>query len=84
MAFVWIHMLWFSIWIGSGLERYPFGLLTMIVSLEAIFLSTFVIISQCSAARAATHRCPSLIEQHHPAIRERAGMSLDGTVSWSS
>src|SRR5215510_3878460 len=46
MAFVWIHVLWFSIWIGSGLEHYPYGLLTMIVSLEAIFLSTFVMISQ--------------------------------------
>ncbi len=33
-------------WIGFGVEHYPFGLLTMIVSLEAIFLSTFVMISQ--------------------------------------
>ena len=33
-------------WIGFGVEKYPFGLLTMIVSLEAIFLSTFVMISQ--------------------------------------
>src|SRR6185437_8916756 len=33
-------------WIGFGVENYPFGLLTMIVSLEAIFLSTFVMISQ--------------------------------------
>lgn len=32
--------------IGFGVEHYPFGLLTMIVSLEAIFLSTFVMISQ--------------------------------------
>ena len=46
MAFVYIHVLWFSVWIISGVERYPFGLLTMIVSLEAIFLSTFVMISQ--------------------------------------
>jgi uncharacterized membrane protein len=29
-----------------GFDSYPFGLLTMIVSLEAIFLSTFVMISQ--------------------------------------
>jgi uncharacterized membrane protein len=29
-----------------GVEKYPYGLLTMIVSLEAIFLSTFVMISQ--------------------------------------
>src|SRR5262245_65479883 len=46
MVFVWIHIVWFGIWIGSGVEHYPYGLLTMIVSLEAIFLSTFVMISQ--------------------------------------
>jgi uncharacterized membrane protein len=46
MLFVYIHMLWFGLWIGLGVEKYPFGLLTMIVSLEAIFLSTFVMISQ--------------------------------------
>jgi uncharacterized membrane protein len=46
MAFVYIHILWFGCWIGFHVEKYPFGLLTMIVSLEAIFLSTFVLISQ--------------------------------------
>jgi uncharacterized membrane protein len=46
MTFVYIHVLWFGLWIGLGVEKYPFGLLTMIVSLEAIFLSTFVMISQ--------------------------------------
>jgi uncharacterized membrane protein len=46
MAFVYIHVVWFASWIGFGVERYPYGLLTMIVSLEAIFLSTFVMISQ--------------------------------------
>src|ERR1700751_2545695 len=46
MAFVYIHVLWFGCWIGFGVEKYPYGLLTMIVSLEAIFLSTFVMISQ--------------------------------------
>jgi uncharacterized membrane protein len=46
MLFVYIHILWFGCWIGFGVERYPYGLLTMIVSLEAIFLSTFVMISQ--------------------------------------
>jgi uncharacterized membrane protein len=46
MAFVYVHVIWFAFWIGFGVERYPFGLLTMIVSLEAIFLSTFVMISQ--------------------------------------
>jgi len=46
MPFVYVHMLWFTLWISLGVERYPYGLLTMIVSLEAIFLSTFVMISQ--------------------------------------
>ena len=46
MRFVYIHLLWFGAWIGFGVEEYPYGLLTMIVSLEAIFLSTFVMISQ--------------------------------------
>ena len=46
MAFVYLHIVWFGCWIGFGVEEYPFGLLTMIVSLEAIFLSTFVLISQ--------------------------------------
>jgi uncharacterized membrane protein len=46
MAFVYIHIVWFGSWIAFGVEKYPYGLLTMIVSLEAIFLSTFVMISQ--------------------------------------
>jgi uncharacterized membrane protein len=55
LNFVYIHSVWFGIWIilnvgilGATLEfdKFPFGLLTMIVSLEAIFLSTFVMVSQ--------------------------------------
>ena len=46
MLFVYVHVAWFACWIGFGVEKYPYGLLTMIVSLEAIFLSTFVLISQ--------------------------------------
>ncbi|MFF4250094.1 DUF1003 domain-containing protein [Streptomyces sp. NPDC001663] len=55
MAFVYLHALWFTVWIvcnegafgkGAVWDPYPFGLLTMIVSLEAIFLSTFVMVSQ--------------------------------------
>ena len=50
MTFVYLHVIWFGAWIGLGVESYPYGLLTMIVSLEAIFLSTFVMISQNRAA----------------------------------
>ena len=46
MQFVYLHVVWFASWIIFRVERYPFGLLTMIVSLEAIFLSTFVMTSQ--------------------------------------
>ena len=50
MAFVYFHVIWFAVWIFGGVEGYPYGLLTMIVSLEAIFLSTFVMIGQNRAA----------------------------------
>ena len=49
-----VHGVWFAIWIPWNLgwfglpkfDPYPFGLLTMIVSLEAIFLSIFVLMAQ--------------------------------------
>jgi hypothetical protein len=38
MQFVYLlHVIWFAAWIILGVEHYPYGLLTMIVSLEAIF-----------------------------------------------
>ncbi len=50
--FVLIHIIWFSTWIitnlilgNKGWDPFPFGLLTLIVSLEAIFLSIFVLVS---------------------------------------
>ncbi len=51
MAFVYIHVVWFAVWCIGNLiwwrfDPFPFGLLTLIVSLEAIFLSTFVLLSQ--------------------------------------
>src|SRR5215475_10169074 len=49
MTFVWVHCAIFAFWIASGLfgaDRYPFQFLTFVVSLEAIFLSTFVLIGQ--------------------------------------
>ncbi|MBI4448505.1 DUF1003 domain-containing protein [Candidatus Woesearchaeota archaeon] len=55
MVFLYMHVVWFVFWIGINTEYifvgnvfdpYPFGLLTMIVSLEAIFLTTLVMVSQ--------------------------------------
>ena len=55
MPFLISHTIWFAIWISlntfilgrdQAFDPFPFGLLTMIVSLEAIFLACFVLISQ--------------------------------------
>ncbi|MDT4897218.1 MAG: hypothetical protein QOH25_2295 [Acidobacteriota bacterium] len=67
MAFVYVHVIWFAVWIllnvglihiprVSEFDKFPFSLLTMIVSLEAIFLSTFVLISQNRLAAASEKR----------------------------
>lgn len=65
IGFFYAHVVWFGLWVilNGGLipglapfDPYPFGLLTMIVSLEAIFLSTFVLISQNRQAHLADQR----------------------------
>ena len=45
MNFVWIHAALFAVWM-LFLGRSPWPTLTLVVSLEAIFLSTFVMIGQ--------------------------------------
>ena len=66
MRFVYIHIVWFGCWIALGVEGYPFGLLTMIVSLEAIFLSTFVMISQ----NRADERRQAIADQQWQTVKE--------------
>ena len=64
MSFVYVHIVWFGIWLllNTGwlgvrpFDPFPYGLLTMIVSLEAIFLSTFVLITQNRMGQEAEHR----------------------------
>ena len=53
MTFVWVHVIWFSAWILVNsvfqfyqFDPFPYTFLTLVVSLEAIFLSTFILISQ--------------------------------------
>lgn len=59
-SFLLVHAAWFAVWIGLNVhvlpgvepfDPFPFGLLTMIVSLEAIFLSCMVLISQNRSAQ---------------------------------
>ena len=62
--FLLAHLVWFSIWIPWNLgwfglrpfDPFPFGLLTMVVSLEAIFLSIFVLMSQKRESKIAELR----------------------------
>ncbi len=64
MTFVWAHIAWFGVWLSSNtllpkpfhFDPYPFNFLTLVVSLEAIFLSTFILISQNRDARLADRR----------------------------
>jgi uncharacterized membrane protein len=64
MVFVYVHLVWFGVWILLNTGRvgvqpfdpFPYGLLTMVVSLEAIFLSTFVLISQNRLSEEAERR----------------------------
>ncbi len=67
MSFVYLHAVWFGLWVLLNIGKihvpyltefdpYPFGLLTLVVSLEAIFLSTFVLISQNRLACASEKR----------------------------
>jgi uncharacterized membrane protein len=62
-TFVWVHLIWFIAWIVINLipglpkfDPYPFTFLTLVVSLEAIFLSTFILISQNHDARISERR----------------------------
>jgi uncharacterized membrane protein len=77
MTFVWLHALWFGAWIivNKGVlglpkfDPFPYGLLTMTVSLEAIFLSTFVLISQNRQALQADRRAK--VDMQVNALAER-------------
>ncbi len=63
MRFVWVHVFWFAVWILANampgiphIDPFPFTFLTLVVSLEAIFLSTFILISQNHERRISERR----------------------------
>jgi uncharacterized membrane protein len=64
MVFVYIHIVWFAVWfvLNTGMfgikpfDPFPYGLLTLIVSLEGIFLATFLLISQNRMAQVSERR----------------------------
>ena len=66
MLFVYVHAVIFAAWIitkGFGHDTFPFNFLTMAVSLEAIFLSTFILISQ--------NRQQAIAEAHNDQVQSR-------------
>jgi uncharacterized membrane protein len=65
VPFVALHIVWFAIWVAinrgmvpflKAFDPYPFALLCMIVSLEGVLLSTFVLIKQNRMGQRADHR----------------------------
>ena len=75
-TFLMLNTIWFVVWIIWNIlpgvipfDPYPFGLLTMIVSLEAILLSIFVLISQNRAARVTDIR--EEVDLHINALAEQ-------------
>ena len=98
VPFVYLHTAWFGAWVVVNLgltpfpvfDAFPFGLLTMAVSLEAIFLATFVLLSQNRMQLLADRRADldlhiNLLAEHEitrilagvHAIAERLGVILD-------
>lgn len=62
MTFVYVHVVWFGGWIvfnsllSTPFDPFPYTFLTLVVSLEAIFLSTFILISQNHDTRLSERR----------------------------
>jgi uncharacterized membrane protein len=97
MRFVYLHLAFFGFWIVANLGWVPgvpawdpsFVVLAMMASVEAIFLSTFVLISQNRMAAAADKRADldlqiSLLAEHEvtkvatllAAVAERLGIDV--------
>ncbi|MBI5045112.1 MAG: DUF1003 domain-containing protein [Candidatus Levybacteria bacterium] len=88
MSFVYFHILWFGFWISANhgflkpfiptFDPFPYGLLTMIVSLEAIFLSTFILIAQNRQALVDTYR--ELEDEQEQKIEDKEQEELEQDV----
>jgi uncharacterized membrane protein len=82
MTFVYIHIAFFALWIvalGYLLkgDPYPFGLLTLVVSLEAIFLSTFVMIGQNRAADLAAAKADHDFTVQQALLQENTRLTVE-------
>ena len=76
MLFVYVHAIAFAVWIatkGFGSDSFPFNFLTMAVSLEAIFLSTFILIAQ--------NRQQAIADANNKLVQARLLQMLDDVIS---
>jgi uncharacterized membrane protein len=62
-TFIWLHVAWFAAWIIANtvlptrhFDPFPFTFLTLVVSLEAIFLAAFILMSQNVSASLSERR----------------------------
>ncbi len=86
MYFVYFHVIWFGAWIVLNhpffhfkpIDPFPYGLLTMIVSLEAIFLATLIMIAQNRQALVETVR--ELEDEQEEQEEEREQEELEEDV----
>ena len=94
MGFVYGHVVWFGLWILLNTDRvgvrafdpFPYGLLTMIVSLEAIFLSAVVLISQNRLSAEIERRADldlhiGLLTEHELTRLQQRALGGTGTAS---
>ncbi len=78
MMFVYIHAVIFGIWCATGLfgaDKFPFNFLTMSVSLEAIFLATFVMIGQNRQAAFAQAKADHDYAEEEQLLRENTDLT---------
>ena len=84
--FAWLHVAWFAAWVAWNaafvpgwhpIDPFPFSFLTLVVSLEAIFLSIFVLISQNNLTRLSERRA-------HLDLQRVATTALNRTPEWTS
>jgi uncharacterized membrane protein len=82
MWFIIVHFIWFALWVAFNLtgrrtfDPFPFALLTMLVSLESIFLSSFILMSQNRATKQADQRAHLDLQINLLAEHENSKMLL--------
>ena len=78
MMFVYIHAAIFGVWVGTGLfgaDKFPYNFLTMAVSLEAIFLATFVMIGQNRQAAFAQAKADHDYSEEEQLLQENTDLT---------